>query len=684
MSKHLPAFCKTIFAFLFLITVKATAQPIISSFIPSTGGVGTSVTITGTSFNATAANNIVYFGAVQATVTSGTATSLIVTVPAGATYEPISVLNNATGLTGYSSRPFITTFANPFGTGIPANFYKPKVDFTAGTNPRNVAAGDMDGDGKPDLVVANGSSNTISVFHNTSISGTVDASSFAAKVDFPAGTFVEYVVISDVDGDGKIDMVVITNANISVLRNTSTSGTINASSFAAKVDFASGFTGPVFGAIGDVDGDGKPDIVNANSGASSVSVRLNTSTPGSISFAAKVDFSSGLTSVSVAIGDLDGDGKPDLAVTNAEASTNTVSILRNTSTPGSVSFSAKVAFATGAIPRNVAIGDLDADGKPDLVVANNATSPASTLVSVFRNTSTSGTINASSFAAKVDFTAATAPRYVAIGDVDGDAKPDLVVANTNSANISVLRNTSTSGSISASSFAPKVDFTTGASPISVAIVDVDGDANGIPEIAVANNSSASVSVFQIDLSVASVTLTDIKAYQKNAGVQIEWTAQQESNIDRYEVERSQNGQQFITMGSVQANGNSSVVIKYNLFDPNPFSGVNFYRIKIIEAGKVTYSQVLKVNLNNASKNRITIFPNPIKANIIALEINLQKGIYTIALTNRLGQQVMSKVIKHAGGSATETIEPSKALAAGVYQLSVTGGGINLIRQVIKN
>jgi len=607
MSKYLPSICKIIFAFLFLITVKVTAQPTITSFTPSSGPVGTSVTITGTNFNAVFANNIVYFGAVKATVTAGTTISLTVTVPAGATYQPISVLDNATGLTGYSSKPFITTFTNPFGTGIPANFYKPKVDFTAGTNPRNVATADLDGDGKPDLVVANGGSDNISVLRNTSTTGSIGPSAFAAKVDFATGTtFIEYVTIGDVDGDGKPDIVIVSNGNISVLRNTSISGTV---SFAAKVDFASGFTGPVFGAIGDVDGDGKPDIVNANSGASSVSVRRNTSTSGSISFAAKVDFSSGLTSVSVAIGDLDGDGKPDLAVTNAEPSTNTVSILRNTSTPGSVSFSAKVAFATGAIPRNVAIGDLDGDGKADLVVANNATSPASTTISVLRNTSTSGTINASSFAAKVDFTAGTAPRYVAIGDVDGDGKPDLVVANLNSANISVLRNTSTPGSIDASTFAAKVDFATGASPVSVAIVDVDGD--GIPEISTANGSASSVSVFQIDLSALPVTLTNVKAYQKNAGVQVEWTAQQESNIDRYEVERSQNGQQFIMLGSVQANGNSSVAIKYNLFDANPFSGANFYRIKIIEAGKGTYSQVLKVNINNSSVNRITIYPNPI-------------------------------------------------------------------------
>jgi hypothetical protein len=606
--------------------------PAVTSFNPSTGPVGTSVTITGTNFNVVPANNIVYFGAVDAAVTSGTTMSLDVTVPAGAIYQPISVLDNTSGLIGYSSHPYITTFANPFGSGIPANFYAPKVDFTTGNTPRNVAAGDLDGDGMPDLVVANGNSD-----------------------------------------------------NVSVLHNTSTPGTISASSFAAKVDFASGFNGPVFGAIGDIDGDGKPDIVTANSGAASVSVRRNTSTPGSISFAAKVDFTTGSTPAAVAIGDVDGDGKPDLAVTNAAAGVNTLSVLRNTSTPGNISFTAKVDFATGATPRSVAIGDLDGDGKPDLVAANSATSPASTTISVLRNTSTAGIIDLTSFAAKVDFTAGTGPRYVAIGDADGDSKPDLVVANINSNSISVFRNTSTMGIIDASSFSAKVDFTTGNGPVSVAIVDIEGD--GIPEVAAANGSAPySVSVFQIDLSAVPVTLTSVKAYQKNAGVQLEWTVQQESNIDRYEVERSQNGQQFKKLGSVPAKGNSSAAINYNLFDPNPFSRVNFYRIKTIDkSGQETYSQVMKVNTGRGVATLITVYPNPVRGNTIVLQMNnLQKGKYTVTLTNKPGQQIMTKMINHTGGSATETIEPLKALAAGVYQLRFTGEGINITRQVIKN
>ncbi len=159
---------------------------------------------------------------------------------------------------------------------------------------------------------------------------------------------------------------------------------------------------------------------------------------------------------------------------------NTVSVFRNTASSGSIttgSFAAKVDFATGVRPISVAIADFDGDGKPDIAVANSDLNANS--VSVLRNTASVGSITGSSFASKVDFSTGSGPFSVAIGDMDGDGKPDLVVANNNSApaTISVLHNTASSGSITSSSFAAKVDFATGNNPISVAIADLDGDGN---------------------------------------------------------------------------------------------------------------------------------------------------------------------------------------------------------------
>src|ERR1700746_3107479 len=174
------------------------AQPTITSFVPASGAVGAAVTITGTNFNTTAGNNIVYFGGAKASVSLASASSLTVTVPIGANYQYISVTNSATNLTAYSNTPFHVTFG--CNVTISSSSYASNVDFTPGSHPVGIASGDVDGDGKLDLVVTNAMSNSVSVCLNTSTPGTI---SYAAKVDFGVGTYPYGVALGDLDGDGK-------------------------------------------------------------------------------------------------------------------------------------------------------------------------------------------------------------------------------------------------------------------------------------------------------------------------------------------------------------------------------------------------------------------------------------------------------------------------------------------------
>ncbi|MFN5430799.1 MAG: FG-GAP-like repeat-containing protein [Cyclobacteriaceae bacterium] len=476
--------------------------PQITGFTPTSGPVGTAVTITGTGFNSTPANNIVYFGAMRATVTAATATQLTVTVPTGATYQPITVL--VSGLVGYSKFPFSTTY--PGWGKVDVTSFLPKVDFATGASPGSIAIGDLDGDGKADLAMTNFSSNTLSVFRNT---GTTSTISYAAKIDFATGAGPKSVTIGDLDGDGKADLAV-TNYNsytLSVFRNTGTPGAI---SYAAKIDFAiSAFPSSV--AIGDLDGDGRADLAVANGGNGTLSIFRNTGMPGTISYAAKIDFATGLGPVSLAIGDLDGDSKADLAVANFDG--NTISVLRNTGTPGTISYAAKIDFATGSGPKSLAIGDLDGDGKADLAVANGGIST----VSVFRNTGMPGTI---SYAAKRDFETGLAPGSVAIGDLDGDGKADLAVANINSNTVSVFRNTGTPGTVS---YEAKTDFATGSGPYSLAIGDLDGD--GKADLAVTNYGSNTLSVLRHEPRASqTVTFNPLPSACINATVNLTATA----------------------------------------------------------------------------------------------------------------------------------------------------------------
>lgn len=391
---------------------------------------------------------------------------------------------------------FSTLGTNPALATIDTSSFAPKVDFATGSTPSSVAIADFDLDGKPDMVVINGESSTMSFFRNTSTLGAIDATSFAAKIDFQTGSIPSDLAVGDLDGDGKLD-VVVANSNsktFSVFRNTSTGGSITASPFSSKVDFATG-NSPLGAAIGDVDGDGKPDIAITNAGDSNVSVYRNLSISGIInssSFSNWVNFVTGATPARVVISDLNGDGKRDMAITNNAS--DTMSILRNTSTSGEIttsSFAPKEEFSTGHFPSNIAVGDLDGDGKPDIAVTNGGTNT----ISLYRNTSTTSTINSGSFAPKVDIsTGSAAPSGIVISDLDLDGKLDLAVSEDFSHVIAVFWNNSTVGTLAANSFFQPVEFAVVREPGALAVGDIDGD--GKPDMAAPNQGNNTVSVLR--------------------------------------------------------------------------------------------------------------------------------------------------------------------------------------------
>jgi len=466
--------------------------PVITGITPASAVAGTSIVIAGTNFSSNAASNLVYFGAVRASVVSASATNLMVTVPIGATFAPITVTLN--GLTAFANQPFMPTFAGS-GSGISASSFASRQDLSAGNNPYHVIIADIDGDGKPDLVVANVFGNTVSVYRNTSTNGSLTAASFAPRVDLATtpGTYSPCgLAVADVDGDGKLDIVTTDESKnfVSIFRNTSTPGSITTNSFAARVDLVTG-SQPQGVEVRDIDGDGQPELLVANSGDGTLSIFRNIGTVGSLttnSFAARVNIFTGSGCQSIVTGDLDGDGKPDVAVANSGSST--VSLLRNISVPGTIAFAPKADFAVPSSPVQMAIGDLDGDGKLDLTVAGYL----SQTISVLRNTSSVGSLTTNSFAPRNDFSLGGRGHTPALADLEGDGKLDIAVVSELNSLLSIFSNVSTPGNFTNTSLAARVDFGTGWNAWGVSIGDLDGD--GRPDVVFCDQYDGTISIYQ--------------------------------------------------------------------------------------------------------------------------------------------------------------------------------------------
>jgi hypothetical protein len=468
------------------LSVRLHAQPVIHSFSPTSGTVGSTVVISGSGFSSVPSENIVYFGSVSATVSTATTSSLTVTVPKGSSYKPITVTTNR--LTGSSAQPFVAIF-NGIHNLTPASFAA-KTDFPSGYWVEDAVVADLDNDGKPDLLNIN-SSGIISVFRNTSSNGRL---SLAPRSDITTDQFPHSLSVTDLDGDGKLDLVVNTSKHISLYKNSSVDSSI---SFNNKVNIVVGNVNPVCLTVSDFDVDGKPDIAIAS--WDSVYLLRNTTSASTLTFAPAAAFDGNITSViSMSSGDLDGDRKADIALVDYTASA--VTLLKNSSTPGKMVFSA--ASTLNVQVRHVAFADFNADGKNEMAMA----AIGANMIYLYRNTGNPGTI---SFAGKIDLPVDQGPIFCATGDLNGDGKPDIISLNANTVdfpNVSVLTNTGTGGTIS---FAPRVELSTGSSPRVAVIADLDEDQ--LPDLTVAAYQPGTFSVLKSKINDTAQCTGNFKA-----------------------------------------------------------------------------------------------------------------------------------------------------------------------------
>jgi hypothetical protein len=275
--------------------------------------------------------------------------------------------------------------------------------------PISVAIGDIDRDGRADIAFADISSHVVSVLHG------LGSSLFGRRTDYPTGSDPAYVVLVDLSGDGILDMVVANedDNDISVLLGRTDGG------FDPRVNYLVG-AAPCQLSAGDVNADGRPDVVVVNEDGNSVSVLLGI---GGGLLSAGVAYATGAQPRTVAIGDLNRDGLPDLAVPNFSG--DTFSVLLGT---GGGAFASHGEYATGPVPWGLALADFNQDGFLDVTTVNTSDGT----FSVFPGDG-SGT-----FPTRNDASVGVAPRTVRTADFNGDGRVDLVATNEGGDNCTVL------------------------------------------------------------------------------------------------------------------------------------------------------------------------------------------------------------------------------------------------------
>jgi hypothetical protein len=225
------------------------------------------------------------------------------------------------------------------------------TNYAVGNHPLSVTESDVNGNGKPDLISANYNDNTLTVLTNNGKGGFV----FAAT--YPVGGNPYYVTASDVNGDGKPDLICANSGgnSVSVLTNSGSGRFVLAGTYAVG-------NGPQYVTTADVNGDGKPDLITANASDNTLTVLTNNGSGGFvISGTYKVSNGpNGPTCVTAA--DINGDGKVDLISANTDDSTLTV--LTNNGNGGFVQAGK---FAVGSEPGYVTTADVNGDGKLDLI-----------------------------------------------------------------------------------------------------------------------------------------------------------------------------------------------------------------------------------------------------------------------------------------------------------------------------
>lgn len=362
-----------------------------------------------------------------------------------------------------------------FTPAISPNFF-PRSDFPVGKLPITLVTGDFNGDGRPDLAVVNANDSSISILLNQGNSnfaeatgspivpgtnqtagvaiaagdldrnGTVDLlvanqgsnnvtlllgkgdGTFAPASSSPvtAGSQPSAIVVADFNGDNNLDFAVANFAdnNVSVFLSDGNGGFTQAAG--SPIALGGGAQGPIAMVVADFNNDGKQDLAVVDRTTNQVSILLGNG-DGTFAEAAGSPITVGKTPVALAVGDLNGDARPDLAIVNQ--ADNSLTILLNN---GDATFSAAIGspLATGGTPSAVAIASFRANNVNDIVVTDNADNTISFFLG----------LGAGLFAPRLALPTLGGPSAVTAADFNGDGFTDVAVTEETANKVSIIFN----------------------------------------------------------------------------------------------------------------------------------------------------------------------------------------------------------------------------------------------------
>ena len=474
------------------------AQPTIDLIEPAFGGIGSTITISGNNFSSNSIENTVFFSGLESNILNTTENELMVSVPYGAYYTPISVYAN--GLYAASSQRFDVTF--DAAEELQASHLSIQLDNPyLGTKYYSIKIADMNGDEVPEIVTSQAGSGSLAfvTIYTTSFDddGMISIEESIA-LNFGTGVYSmpRDIALGDLNGDGLLDIVASEYGDVTDDFDSHTCIFINISqnqsfSFNAPIIISGdGYEG--YAQVQDINGDGKLDIITSRTNWHQMGVYLNTTENNNVSFADKVIIED-YVDPRPDFADLNGDGMIDMVSTANTTNRRDVYVYLNNSTVENIDFNLEFVIQSGGehpdgptdydwsvtSPKLV---DIEGDGWLDIVVANGSasfTSPSG--ISILRNTSTDSEFGFEyDYSSFYQYQSNSLPTRIGISDLNGDGKPDILTTDW-LGGISIIVNTSTEGNIS---LEEQMIIGVGNYPNPLAMSDLNMDCT--PEIVVSN------------------------------------------------------------------------------------------------------------------------------------------------------------------------------------------------------